>query len=65
MVSLLRATSAHEGPYALVVSLSHVLGDGATYYELYHMLDHLASVRKLSPARNAAFDATQKAMLGA
>ena len=37
--------------YALVVSVSHVIGDGHTYYRLYGMLNETAKVFSLDPVR--------------
>ncbi|KAF0686887.1 Aste57867_21319 [Aphanomyces stellatus] len=50
---------------ALFVSLSHVVGDGATYYRLYGMLSAKSPIVALSPERNHAFeDLARAAMKG-
>ncbi len=41
-----------ESHFGLIVSLSHVIGDGATFYKLYAMLDRNTDVRKLDAVRN-------------
>lgn len=38
--------------FALVVSISHLIADGHTYYQIYNMLDQDASVVSLSPERH-------------
>lgn len=40
--------------FALVVSLSHVIGDGATYYEIMSMLDERSQPRALTAIRKDA-----------
>jgi hypothetical protein len=40
--------------FTLVVSMSHVLGDGHTYYKLFHMLSEDTPVVALSPKRKEA-----------
>lgn len=42
--------------YALVVSMSHVLGDGHTFYNIYSMLDKSAEVRALIATRQHSFE---------
>lgn len=41
---------------ALVFSVSHIIGDGATFYSLYKMLDASEPVVALDPRRKLAFD---------
>eukprot|EP00613_Pedinella_sp_CCMP2098_P038843 CAMPEP_0171790348 /NCGR_PEP_ID=MMETSP0991-20121206/65674_1 /TAXON_ID=483369 /ORGANISM="non described non described, Strain CCMP2098" /LENGTH=221 /DNA_ID=CAMNT_0012399937 /DNA_START=36 /DNA_END=698 /DNA_ORIENTATION=+ len=40
-------TSPNSREAALVMSLNHVIGDGATFYEVYGMLSHAENVHKL------------------
>jgi hypothetical protein len=45
-------TAANDADrFTLVVSMSHVLGDGHTYYKLFHMLSEDTPVVALSPKR--------------
>ena len=37
--------------YALVMSMSHIIGDGSTYYEFMSMLDSVNSIRSLDAQR--------------
>ena len=55
---------APDEGFALLVSLSHSLGDGTTYYALLHMLDPIASVWPLSSCRHPETPAEQEAMVG-
>jgi hypothetical protein len=60
-VSLFKVTLIEIRPdeeYALVVSLSHTIGDGHTFYQLYSMLDADTPTIPLSCERH--FDFTQK-----
>lgn len=52
-VSLIEMKNSKE--YALVVSLSHVLGDGHTFYRLYEMLDINKPAVALNPIRHHNF----------
>ncbi|OQS00740.1 hypothetical protein ACHHYP_02837 [Achlya hypogyna] len=40
-----------DGQAALVMALSHAIGDGATYYALFKMLDYRETVLTLDPVR--------------
>lgn len=56
---------AHSGRFALVLSLNHVLGDGATMYALAAMLSGgEESVRALRAERHANFAAAQERVVG-
>ena len=37
--------------WALIVSISHTIADGYTYYQIYNMLSSSAEIKKLSPER--------------
>lgn len=50
--------------FAVVVSLSHVLGDGHTYYQVYSALGQSAPFRPLNPFRKLAFSAAMAESLG-
>jgi len=54
------------GKFAVVVSMSHVIADGCTYYALWNALGGAvdASVPSLNPERNPEFDAAVKDALG-
>lgn len=62
--TLLRSANAATQRFALVVSLSHTIGDGATYYQLYGMLSSASRVRALSPVRNTRFEAKKREIIG-
>ena len=51
-----------SGTFALLVSLSHVLGDAATFYRLCSMLDPSSSPVRLDPTRLPAFTAASVTM---
>jgi hypothetical protein len=57
-------TNLPQGTFALVVSLSHVIGDGHTFYTLHHMLSANASVEVLEPKRDESFPEKQKKFMG-
>jgi len=50
--------------FALVVSMSHTLGDGHTYYKLYSMLSADSEVDKLDPVRVEGFEAAKTEIIG-
>lgn len=64
-VTLIPDCVEHYERFALVVSISHLLGDGFTYYQLYHMLladpgssklsDSATVVQALNPIRHADY----------
>lgn len=55
---LFKVTLIHTGSqtFALLVSLSHAIGDVATFYSLYTMLDPGRAKPSLDPTRVEAFD---------
>jgi hypothetical protein len=59
-VSILTLSESTEGEFALIFSLSHVIGDGNTYYEIFKMLKPGASVRELPTKRIMSFTETMK-----
>ena len=61
-VSLLKLKGRDE--VALVVSLSHVLGDGYTYYTLLNMLDCHTPVEHLVAERSEQYNTEMKRLLG-
>jgi len=50
-VALLTLSESAAGEFALVFSMSHVVGDGRTYYEVFKMLQPGAAVRALDSKR--------------
>eukprot|EP00304_Pavlova_gyrans_P005207 CAMPEP_0206050536 /NCGR_PEP_ID=MMETSP1466-20131121/29439_1 /ASSEMBLY_ACC=CAM_ASM_001126 /TAXON_ID=44452 /ORGANISM="Pavlova gyrans, Strain CCMP608" /LENGTH=458 /DNA_ID=CAMNT_0053425653 /DNA_START=9 /DNA_END=1385 /DNA_ORIENTATION=+ len=62
-VSLVRDLSA-EDRFAVVLSVNHVLADGATMYALGAMLGNNNSVRELSAKRVAGFPEAQERAVG-
>lgn len=64
-ISLIPDTEEPESRFALVVSMSHLAGDGHTFYKLYSMLSSETDVVSLNPVRR--FDAvdTAKQLMGA
>ena len=63
-VSLLTLTKCGGDSFALVFSMSHAIGDGRTYYEIYKMLEPGAAVRKLEPSRMQTFSESMRDMCG-
>lgn len=62
-VTLVRA-SGSAGRFAVVVSLSHVVGDGSTFYALRAMLGLGAGARPLNAQRHLGFSAGLRSLLG-
>lgn len=54
-VTLLTVAESAPGEFALILSMSHVVGDGRTYYEVLKMLRPGAAVRGLPTARVMTF----------
>ena len=54
-VARLTLSESAPGEFALIFSMSHVIGDGRTYYEVLQMLQPGATVRELSSARVMSF----------
>jgi len=50
--------------FALVVSLSHVVGDGHTFYAVHNMLSTSGTVEALIPSRDCSFLEQQKQCMG-
>uniref|UniRef100_A0A7S1XW13 Condensation domain-containing protein n=1 Tax=Phaeomonas parva TaxID=124430 RepID=A0A7S1XW13_9STRA len=61
-VARLTLAEAAPGEFALVWSLSHAVGDGRTYYEIFSMLRPGAPVRALSSARVQSFSEAMRDM---
>lgn len=53
------------GQFAVVVSMSHIVGDGHTYYKLFHMLSAQNPVQSMNPCRRQDFPAQMEAHMGA
>ena len=63
-LTLLTLSESEPGTFALIFSISHVIADGRTYYEIFQMLQPGASVRELSPTRVMEFSEAMKDMCG-
>jgi hypothetical protein len=50
--------------WALIVSISHTIADGYTYYEVYNMLSPSAELKALSPERKESFSADLPGAVG-
>ena len=50
--------------WALVVSISHTIVDGYTYYQIYNMLSASAEIKSLSPVRKESFSTGLAAVVG-
>lgn len=59
-VVLLTLVESVPGKFALVFSMSHVVGDGRTYYEVFKMLQPDAIVRPMPTARVMAFSESMR-----
>jgi len=57
-------TNLPQQTFALVVSLSHVVGDGHTFYTLHNMLSVNATVEALEPKRDESFPEKQNKLMG-
>lgn len=55
-VTILDNKNIYEPKFALIVSLSHVLGDGHTYYKLYNMISENSIIEKMIIHRYKEFD---------
>jgi len=65
LISLITKDDATEhDKFALVVSLSHVIGDGHTFYEIHNMLSSNAKVYSLDPIRPPEFPEQEKELMG-
>jgi hypothetical protein len=56
--------SADGGRFALLVSISHVIADGYTYYEILNLLSLNAPMKVLDPVRKSGFTESLKTALG-
>lgn len=63
-VALLTLAESTPGNFALVFSLSHVVGDGRTYYEIFKMLQPGAAVRGLACTRVMRFSESMREECG-
>ena len=50
--------------WALIVSISHTIADGFTYYQIYNQISASAEVKALSPARKESFSADLAGAVG-
>ncbi|GMI01315.1 hypothetical protein TrVE_jg13018 [Triparma verrucosa] len=62
ILTLLESSAA--GTFALVFSISHVIADGRTYYDIYNMLSPGSAVRSLSSTRVMSFSETMRDTCG-
>ena len=63
-VTLLSLIAISEDAFALVFSMSHAIGDGRTYYEIFKMLQPRAAVRKLQWDRVHTFPESMRNIYG-
>ena len=63
-LTLLRLCESAAGEFALIFSLSHVIADGRTYYEVFQMLQPGAAVRALSSTRVTSFSEEMRDICG-
>jgi hypothetical protein len=63
-VAILTLSESAAGQFALIFSMSHAVGDGRTYYEIFQMLQPGAAVRELSSARVMSFPESMRDMCG-
>lgn len=63
-VTLVRDRDRPDERFALIVSLSHVVGDGHTYYNLWNMLSEDAPIRALSVRRKDSFSQAYRNAIG-
>jgi hypothetical protein len=63
-LTLLTVTESTPGEFALMFSMSHVIADGRTFYEIFKMLQPGAAVRELSCERFMTFSETMRDMCG-
>ena len=61
----LKVTVIPDGDqWALVVSISHTIADGYTYYQIYNMLSTSVEVKALNPVRKESFSADLAGAVG-
>jgi len=63
-VAILTLSESTPGDFALIFSISHAVGDGRTYYEIFQMLQPGAPVRELSPTRVLSFSEAMRDTCG-
>jgi hypothetical protein len=63
-LTLLTLSESATGEFALIFSMSHVIGDGRTYYDIFQMLQPGAAVRALSSARVMSFSEEMRDVCG-
>ena len=63
-VSVIPDCDAPQERFALVMSLSHAVGDIQTYYKLYQMLDKDATIDQLDPTRDPNYQDRLVDMIG-
>jgi len=63
-VARLTLSESAPGEFALIFSMSHVVGDGRTYYEIFQMLQPGFSVRELCSTRMMSFSESMRDMCG-
>jgi hypothetical protein len=63
-VTLLTVVESVPGKFAIIYSLSHTVGDGHTYYEIFKMLQPGSSVRELQVTRVQTFSDAMKDVCG-
>ena len=63
-VALLTLAESAPGEFALIFSMSHAVGDGRTYYEIFQMLQPGAAVRVLSTDRVMSFSEAMRDVCG-
>ncbi len=60
-ISLIPVT---KNQFAIVISLNHTLGDGATYYSIFEMLSSNVKARELTPTRLDNFEIEKSEIMG-
>jgi hypothetical protein len=63
-VSVIPDADRPDDRFALVVSMSHILGDAQTYYKIFGMLDQGAKIEELNPDRPDNFQEATEEKLG-
>ena len=63
-LTLLTLAESAPDAFALIFSMSHVVGDGRTYYEILKMLQPGAAVRELPSTRVMTFSESMRDMCG-
>ena len=63
-VSIIPDAGAWESKFAVVVSMSHAIGDAHTYYKFFNMLHCEATVEAMNPIRVPQFRETVRDLMG-